>query len=146
MAKYYQGRYTPTNPSKFEGDLNNIIFRSSWELRCLQFFDNNPAITKVLSEEIKIPYWNPVKKRPANYYPDFYIELTDKNGVLRRELIEVKPISQVMEQKSETLYAKLSRAVNYAKWEAAGKWCIERGVNFRILTENEIMGPKKKRT
>lgn len=140
MGRYVQGRYTPTNPGKFEGDLANIIFRSSWELRCLQYFDGNPAITKVMSEEIQIPYWNPVKRRPANYFPDFYIELTDKHGNIRRELIEVKPHAQIVEQRNESTYAKLTRAVNHAKWEAASKWCQARGVNFRILSEKQIFG------
>lgn len=142
MSKYHQGRYRPANPQKFEGDLNNIIFRSSWELRCLQFFDNNPSITKVMSEEIKIPYFNPVKRKPANYYPDFYVELTDKNGNKRRELIEVKPKAQVQEQARENTYAKLQRAMNYAKWQAAAEWCAARNVNFRIITEDDIWGKK----
>jgi hypothetical protein len=143
MAKYLQGRYRPANPQKFEGDLNNIIYRSSWELRCLQFFDNNPAITKVMSEEIKIPYFNPVKRKPANYYPDFYIELTDKNGNKRKEMIEVKPSAQVQVQLKENTYAKLQRAVNYAKWEAAAQWCAARGINFRIIDEFAIWGKKR---
>lgn len=143
MSKYHQGRYRPANPQKFEGDLNNIIFRSSWELRCLQFFDNNPSITKVMSEEIKIPYFNPVKRKPANYYPDFYIELTDKNGNKRKELLEIKPHAQIQEQTKENTYAKLMRAVNYAKWEAAAKWCTERQIVFRLVDEHMIFGTKK---
>ncbi len=143
-SRYLQGRYTPINPNKFEGDLTNIVFRSSWELRCLQFFDNNPAITKVMSEEIKIPYWNPVKRKPANYYPDFYIELRDKVGNIRRELLEIKPQSQIVEQANETTYAKLTRAINYAKWEAAVKWCKDHGIVFRILSENDIFGTQRK--
>lgn len=144
-SKYHQGRYRPLNPSKFEGDLNNIIFRSSWELRCLQFFDNNPGITKVLSEEIKIPYWNPVKNKPANYFPDFYIEISDNLGNIQRRLLEIKPKSQVNEQKKESTYAQLTRAVNYAKWQAAQAWCDARGIRFQIITEDQIFGaPVKK--
>lgn len=30
-GKYYQGKYKPKNPEKYVGDINNIIFRSSWE-------------------------------------------------------------------------------------------------------------------
>jgi hypothetical protein len=95
-----------------------------------------------MSEEIKIPYFNPVKRKPANYYPDFYVELTDKNGNKRRELIEVKPKSQVDEQVKENTYAKLQRAINYAKWQAACVWCKERDINFRIITESQIFGTK----
>ena len=110
----------------------------------MQFFDNNPSFTKVMSEEIKIPYWNPVKRKPANYYPDFYIELVDRMGKHSKQLIEVKPAAQIVEQKSESVYEKLTRAVNYAKWEAASKWCKDRGIEFRILSENEIFGPRRK--
>lgn len=95
-----------------------------------------------MSEEIKIPYWNPVKQKPANYFPDFYIELVDRTGSKRCELIEVKPHTQIVEQKNETTYAKLTRAVNYAKWEAALQWCKQRGINFRIISEKEIFGNK----
>lgn len=97
-----------------------------------------------MSEEIKIPYFNPVKRKPANYYPDFYIELTDKNGNKRKEMIEVKPSTQVQVQLKENTYAKLQRAVNYAKWEAAAQWCVARGINFRIIDEKSIFGTNKK--
>jgi hypothetical protein len=99
----------------------------------------------VLSEEIKIPYWNPVKNKPANYYPDFYIEITDSTGTLQRRLLEIKPKSQVNEQKKESTYAQLTRAVNYAKWQAAQKWCDERGIRFQIITEDQIFGAPVKR-
>lgn len=96
-----------------------------------------------MSEEIKIPYFNPVKRKPANYYPDFYIELTDKIGNKRKELLEIKPLAQVNENRKENTYAKLQRAMNYAKWEAAAKWCVERNIIFRILTEQQIFGTAK---
>lgn len=140
MAKYHQGKFTPKNPSKFSGDITNITFRSSWELKCMQFFDANPAITKVLSEEIAIEYFNPVKRRPAKYYPDFYIEYTKKDGTIHKVLVEVKPSTQVVEQAKETTHAKLTRAINYAKWTAAVEWCKQRGITFQILTESEIFG------
>lgn len=140
-SKFLQGRYFPRHPEKFEGDLQNIIFRSSWELMCLEFFDNNVMITKVLSEEIVIPYFNPIKRRPARYYPDFYIEAIDATTKSKTKyLIEVKPINQVVEQRKENTYAKLTRVVNMAKWEAASKWCKERGVKFQFLTEKQIYG------
>jgi hypothetical protein len=96
-----------------------------------------------MSEEIKIPYFNPVKRKPANYFPDFYIELTDKFGNIRKELLEIKPASQIQENVKENTYAKLQRAVNYAKWQAAQLWCNERGIYFRLVTEHHIFGTKK---
>lgn len=96
-----------------------------------------------MSEEIKIPYFNPVKRKPANYYPDFYIELTDKNGNKRKELLEIKPSSQIQENLKENTYAKLQRITNYAKWQAAVQWCNERGINFRLIDEHQIFGTKK---
>lgn len=140
MGRYVTGVYQPINTTKFIGMGGKVTYRSSWELACMKFFDHNPAITKVVSECIAIPYFNPVKRRPANYYPDFYIEYTTKDGSQKKVLIEVKPASQVFEQKNDTTYAKLTRAVNYAKWQAAVKWCDAKGIEFQILTEAQIFG------
>jgi hypothetical protein len=37
--------------------------------------------------------------------------------------------------------------VNDAKWKAARAWCKEKGLGFRVITENQIFNkpPQKKR-
>ena len=37
----YKGRFTPQNPKKYNGNSDNIIYRSSWELRVMKYLDEN---------------------------------------------------------------------------------------------------------
>ena len=54
-------------------------------------FDDNPNILKWASEEIAIPYVSPVDRQRHKYYPDFIIELRNKNNKIETIMIEVKP-------------------------------------------------------
>lgn len=65
MAK---GRYTPQHPEKYLGDPTKIRFLSSWELRFFQACDMNPNILKWGSEEFKVPYWHPIKKKNLHLF------------------------------------------------------------------------------
>ena len=56
----YSGRFTPSNPQKYIGDPNNIIYRSSWECKVMNWLDKNPDILSWASEELIIPYISPV--------------------------------------------------------------------------------------
>ena len=42
------------------GNPTNIIYRSSWELRVMNYFDRNPNILQWASEEFSIPYRSPI--------------------------------------------------------------------------------------
>jgi len=119
-----QGIYIPKNKEKFiivKNKQNNgkIKYRSSWELKFLQWADNNPNIKKIISEGIKIPYYYKGKLR--NYYPDFVILYKDK-----KLLIEIKPKNMIMNEQ------------NQAKFNAAKKFAKEKNLDFLILTENEL--------
>jgi len=119
-----QGIYIPKNKEKFiivKNKQNNgkIKYRSSWELKFLQWADNNPNIKKIISEGIKIPYYYKGKLR--NYYPDFVILYKNK-----KLLIEIKPKNMIMNEQ------------NQAKFNAAKKFAKEKKLDFLILTENEL--------
>lgn len=58
-----KGLYTPKYPEKYLGDPRKIRFMSSWELRFMQVCDLNPNILNWGSEEFRIKYWNPIKKK-----------------------------------------------------------------------------------
>lgn len=60
MAK---GLFKPEHPEKYMGDITKIRFLSSWELRFMHFCDSNPNVISWGSEEIRIQYWNPIKKK-----------------------------------------------------------------------------------
>jgi hypothetical protein len=142
--KFAQGKFTPTNPSKYAGK-KTPTYRSGWEFTFMQFCDNHPSVIQWASEAISIPYKNPLTGRNTIYVPDFFIVYQDKRGKKRAELIEVKPRSQTTMETARSTRDKAAVAVNYAKWEAATAWCKQNGVTFRVITENDIYHSGSKR-
>ena len=142
MARNYkQGYYTLKFPEKYLGDPSKVVYRSSWEFELHRFFDNNTRVLAWSSEEIAIPYVKPTDGRIHRYYPDYYIEYIDRNGVIRKEIIELKPIAQTRQPRSNSkhaLYEQATFAVNKAKWQAALVYCKSRGIEFRIATEKSV--------
>ena len=142
----YRGKYKPKNPNKYVGDPTKINYRSLWERKCMLTFDDNPNIIKWASEEIAIPYLSPVDRKRHRYYPDFMVELKNKEGKIETIMIEVKPKKQTeppqpRKRKSVTyLNEAKTYAINQAKWAAAQALCDRKGWTFRIMTEKEIYG------
>ena len=140
----YKGRYQPLYPQKYVGDHRNIIYRSLWERRFMIYCDTNEKILEWGSEEIIVPYRSPIDNRYHRYFPDFYIKYKDNNGKIKKSIIEIKPYKQCIEpkvQKRKTkgyIYEVMEYAKNQAKWEAAKEWCLDRGYEFKVLTENEL--------
>jgi hypothetical protein len=118
-------RFHPSNPSKYVGDVNNIIMRSSWESKLARYMDQNENILNWGSEIKAIPYFSTVDNKMRRYFPDFFVKLKDKNGVERKLIIEVKPLSQSVPPKIARRHRKtiLNEAVVYQrnldKWAAA---------------------------
>ena len=135
----YSGKYKPINPKKYKGDPTQIIYRSLWERKFMNFCDTKPSVTKWASEEIFIPYKSPRDGKIHRYYPDFYMKTGDKESI-----IEIKPAKQCRppkEPKRKTARYKaecLTYLVNQAKWKYAKKWCKARGISFVILTEKDL--------
>lgn len=144
-----QGKWFPSHPEKYVGDVNSITSRSSWERKFFVWLDLNPDVIRWNSEEIVIPYFDPVQNKMRRYFVDFWAEIRDKNGVIRKFLIEIKP--DKFTKPPETPKKKTKRyveevmqyATNCAKWEAANKVCKENDVQFLILTENHLGISKK---
>ena len=140
----YKGKYQPSHPKKYKGDSSNIIYRSLWERKFMVYCDMNENILEWGSEEVVVPYRSPIDNRYHRYFPDFYIKYKDKSGKIKKSLIEIKPLKQTMEpkvQKRKTkgyIYEVVEYAKNMAKWEAAKEWCLDRGYEFKVLTENEL--------
>lgn len=142
--EYLQGKYKPSNPEKYRGDVCNIIYRSSWERKFLYYCDMNKNIIEYSSEEVVIPYRSPVDNRYHRYFVDFYIKYKDNNGKIKKALIEIKPYKQTVEpqpKKRKTkgyIYEVVEYAKNQAKWEAAKEWCLDHGYEFKVLTEFQL--------
>lgn len=138
MALGTKGKFIPKNPSKYLGDVSNIIFRSRWELTFMQFCDSNVNILQWGSEEIKIPYVKPTTQKIHHYYPDFFIIYRNAKGETVKELIEIKPKKEAVLDKKSSVYDKVAIVVNHAKWEAARQFCSRHGLSFRVLTEDSL--------
>lgn len=141
--KYYQGIYNIKNKEKYKGDPNNIVFRSSWELKVLKYLDDNPSVIWFASEELSIPYISPVDKKKHRYFPDFIIRVRKKDGKEETHMWEIKPYrqTQLPEQKRKTkrfLQESITYAVNQEKWRAAELFCLEHGWKFSIITEKDL--------
>ena len=63
----YRTKYIPKNKEKYIGDVENIVCRSLWERTVCKFCDEHPNILKWASEEIAIPYMDPIENKLRNY-------------------------------------------------------------------------------
>jgi len=144
MGESIKSKYKPSYPEKYQGNPNNIICRSSWERKMCRWCDLNKNIISWASEEFSIPYVSPVDNRVHRYYPDYLIKVKESTGKIKTYVIEVKPKKQTTppkKQKRQTksyLYECQMYAVNQAKWKAAKEFCLDNGVEFKIITENEL--------
>ncbi len=140
----YSGRYRPRFPKKYKGDASKITYRSSWEARCMNYFDLNENILWWASEEVIIPYRSPVDGRYHRYYPDFVINVRQRDGKTKTLMIEVKPENQKNAPKVRARKTKkyinevVTYAVNQAKWDAATEYCNDRMWEFKVLTEKDM--------
>ena len=74
----------------------------------------------------------------TNYVPDFLVVYRDKNNTTKAELVEIKPKKQSIIESKASNRDRAVVAVNYAKWDAATKWCRRQGLTFRVITEEDI--------
>lgn len=138
-----KGRFRPKNPQKYKGDPNNIIYRSTWEIKVMNYLDDNPNVIWWGSEELPIPYFNPIDKRKHRYFPDFIAKMRKSDGTVMTYVIEVKPEKQTQpptqKRKTKTyLQEAVTYEINKAKWYAAEEFCKDHGWQFQILTEKHL--------
>jgi hypothetical protein len=137
MSKFAQGVYVPKNPAKYVGK-RDPRYRSGWEHAFMRFCDSNDNILQWSSESISIPYRHPLTGKMTMYVPDFLITYRTKNNQMRAELIEIKPKKQSIVESKMSANDRAIVAVNYAKWDAATKWARRQGLQFRVITEDDI--------
>jgi hypothetical protein len=67
-----------------------------------------------------------------------------KDKTIKKMIIEVKPKAQcgppkTPKRKTQRFINEVRTwGVNQAKWEAAIEWCTDRGMEFKILTEDHV--------
>ena len=139
----YKGKFTPKNPKKYAGDATNIIWRSSWEKRVMDWLDQSESVVYWSSEELAIKYYNPIDNKIHRYFPDFIVKVKKKDGTVMTHVIEVKPEYQtkqpIRKRKTQKFINEyITYTVNVSKWKAATEFCKDRGWEFKILTEKNL--------
>jgi len=141
--KYKQGIYKPIHPEKYVGNAENIIYRSSWEKRMFYELDNRPDVIQWSSEELAIPYFNPVDQKTHRYFPDLIFKVKQKSGSEQIYMVEIKPHKQTNPPKKgrntqNFINETVTYTVNQAKWKHAEKFCKDRGWIFKVITEKDL--------
>ena len=146
----YSGRYLPTNPKKYRGNPSRIIYRSLWERKLMVYCDRNEKVLEWGSEEVIIPYLSPWDNKIHRYFPDFYMKVRQADGSTKKFIIEVKPKSQCKQpvknpkRRTTKWFNEVKTfAINQAKWKSAREFCEDKGMEFKIFTEDHI-NPKYK--
>lgn len=140
----YSGRFIPKNPKKYIGDHKNIIYRSSWECKMMSWLDQNDSVLSWASEELTIPYISPVDNRFHRYFPDFIVKLRTKDNKVKTMMLEVKPKKQTQPPEVKKRKTKqyinevVTWSINQSKWKAAEEYCLDRGWEFKIITEDHL--------
>lgn len=140
MAAY--GRFKPSNPQKYAGNVNRIMWRSSWELSFMKWLDANPAIIRWGSEELAIPYVSPKDMRVHRYFPDMIVMYKHKDGSIRKEIVEIKPYKETVPTPRMTERDAAALIINEAKWKAAAAFAQLNGAEFRVITEKTLFHNK----
>ena len=136
----YKGKYKVKNPSKYEGNPTNVIFRSLWERQFFRWCEDNTDVVKWSSESVVIPYRCKTDGRMHRYFMDVKVKF--KNG--KTFLIEIKPEIQTQppkqpKRKSQKYLKEVMTYVkNTSKWDAAEQYCDARGWEFKIFTEKTL--------
>jgi len=143
-TKTYKGKFIPKNSEKYKGDIQNIVYRSLWELRFMKWCDLNSSILEWGSEIVVIPYVSPIDSKVHRYFVDFYIKVKSKDNNISKYLVEIKPERftkppEIPKKKTKKFIDEVFQyGINEAKWKAAFEFCKDRKMSFIILTERDL--------
>ena len=68
-------------------------YRSGLELKFFRFCDNSSNVLKWGSENIVVPYKNPLDNRHHKYYVDNFVVIKEGKEI-KKYLVEIKPYKQ----------------------------------------------------
>lgn len=164
-SNYHQGNYVPKFKDKVLklNSQGGIYYRSSWELKIMTWLDNNQKIKRWGAECFTIPYQmthyeknGDINLKKHSYYPDFYYEIENSNGTIKKVIAEVKPsreyqdailVEKKMFKVPENITMKQLRNLEYRmkmaqknsdKWQTMIKYCDLKGYEFIIITEEHL--------
>jgi hypothetical protein len=144
LTNYVQGLYKPQNLEKYIGDINQIVYRSSWELRVFRWCDSSENILEWSSEPFPIKYFDHSTNKMRRYFPDLFVKIRNKQGIITNYLLEVKPEKQTKPPKPRSRKTKtyLNEMTTYqkniSKWTQAEEFCKQNNMIFKLVTEKEL--------
>lgn len=141
----YSGKFMPSNPQKYKGNISKIEYRSLWELSFMRWCNDSNQVKRWNSEEVIVPYISQADQgKKRRYYVDFWVLFDDGQEFI----FEVKPFKETMppvrpKTNSPAAQKRLMKEaytyqVNQDKWKAAVKVANSKGWKFRILTEKSL--------
>ncbi len=140
----HKGKFRPSKPKKYVGNVNEIVYRSGWELQFMMLLDANDTVQKWASEELIIRYFDPVSNRVRRYFPDFIVEQTKPDKTIEKKIIEIKPMNEVVKpvrRKGQRMATFMEQTMTYtrnqAKWRYAKKWAEANGFKFYVVTKSK---------
>ena len=108
--------------------VNEMIYRSGWELAVAIDMDQDPNVVSYQNEPFEIYYSMSSNSRLRKYFPDFLVTYADGT----KKLLEVKRDDKV----------KTKQVI--AKAKAAESWCAKNGATYEFMTEVDIKHLLKK--
>ncbi len=101
-SNYHQGNFIPKFKDKVVklNSQGGIYYRSSWEFKIMTWLDASEKVVRWGSECITIPYQmthfdnGDIRVKNHTYYPDFYYEIDQGNGMTKKVIAEVKPMKE----------------------------------------------------
>lgn len=164
-ADYLTGQFVPRHPEKclnYNGRISQakpIKFRSSWEKVFANWCDLNANILEWGSEIVEVPYYSAIDNKNHRYITDFLFTCMNRDGVIEKWLIEVKPAVQVpqLNEHGQIIFPELNKKKkltqkridawqemcnvlrkNHEKWTMAKEWCRANGYKFKVITQEEL--------
>ena len=157
VSKYYyimkgylnalHGHYYPTHPEKVISKDNLLpAFKSRLEYLMMRYCDITDAVVKWAYEPAFaiIPYFDKAHNKNRHYIVDFVLWVKGPKDSYRQIWIEIKPYEQTIPPKKtarvteSTVDAWQTYITNQCKWKAARKFCNSHGIDFLVITENEL--------
>lgn len=146
-GNWKSGIYVVQNREKYIGRCNPK-YRSSWESRMFTFMDLNKNIIRWGAEIVEIPYVFQLDGRVHKYITDIYCEVKNKQGVIDKYILEIKPQKQTKEPVPPKIknmkalkrynYERYTYVKNHDKWKAAKIFCDRKNIKFEIITEKKV--------
>lgn len=161
-----QGYYIVQNKNKYVGDINLVVYRSSWEMAFCRWCDYTPSVLRWSSEPIKIPYADRVSKLDEckkfglnpnnpknwvikNYHIDFWLEIDKGDNIIEKWFVEIKPKYKLKKPIPPPKNSKLKLInkfnieakeylINEAKFAALKEWATRHNTKFFVFTEDTL--------